>query len=177
MTMLPFTAPWTVVTSPSGGGTPHPTDAEAKSRESIVHCDRVIRVLLHGTEIEVDRSRRPIATCVPPNAPGMARRIRGISLAKWSPPPHEEVQWTTRPWATAASGRAGDLQHDDTVARHGRRRVRSGERSEIGVAPEIANRGGPRRDAERAPLNGDRRRRRAAIEERHRARVRARQRL
>ena len=50
MTMLPFTAPWIVVTSPSGGGAPHPTDAAARSRDSIVHCDRVIRVLLHGTE-------------------------------------------------------------------------------------------------------------------------------
>src|SRR3954447_12839424 len=42
MTMLPVRAPWTVVTSSPDGGAPHPTDTEAKSRESIAYRDRVI---------------------------------------------------------------------------------------------------------------------------------------
>ncbi len=42
MTMLPVTAPSISVTSSAGGVAPHPAYADAKTRESIVHWDRVI---------------------------------------------------------------------------------------------------------------------------------------
>src|SRR3954466_13054450 len=77
MTMLPVTAPWISVTSSAGGVAPHPAYADAKTRESRVHWDRVILGPPSGTGKVVDRFART-ATSVPARSgPQNAARSAG----------------------------------------------------------------------------------------------------